>query len=83
MIRTCLPFIGSDQNHLARNSERRKKTGQTEEKKRWEDIIREWTGLEFAKSKRAVESTERKKKGRKLVMKSSLVPQRPSRLRDR
>ena len=44
------------------------------------DNIREWTGLEFAKSQRAVENRE---KWRKLVAKSSVVPQRPSRLRDR
>ena len=46
---------------------------------RWEDNIREWTGLEFGKSQRAVENKE---KWRKLVAKSSVVPQRPSRLRD-
>ena len=44
--------------------------------RRWEDNIREWTGLEFAKSERAVEN---KDKWRKLVVKSSVVPQRPSR----
>ena len=49
------------------------------QKKRWEDNIREWTGLEFGKSQRAVENKE---KWRKLVAKSSVVPQRPSRLRD-
>ena len=48
-------------------------------RKRWEDNIREWTGLEFGKSQRAVENGE---KWRKLVAKSSVVPQRPSRLRD-
>ena len=42
--------------------------------------MREWTGLEFAKSQRAVEDRE---KWRKLVVKSSVVSQRPSRLRDR
>ena len=41
--------------------------------------IREWTDLEFAKSQRAVENTG---KWRKLVAKSSVVPERPSRLRD-
>ena len=50
------------------------------QKKRREDNIREWTGLEFAKSQRAVENREH---WRKLVAKSSVVPQRPSRLRDR
>ena len=49
------------------------------QRKRWEDNIREWTGLEFGKSQWAVENRE---KWRKLVAKSSVVPQRPSRLRD-
>ena len=31
-------------------------------KKRWEDNIREWTGLEFAKSQRAVENREKWRK---------------------
>ena len=50
------------------------------QRKRWEDTIREWTGLEFGRSQRAVENRE---KWRKLVAKSSVVPQRPSWLRDR
>ena len=50
------------------------------QKKRWEDNIREWTGLEFAKFQRAAENRE---KWKELVAKSSVVPQRPSRLRDR
>ena len=53
---------------------------QGRQRKRWEDNIREWTGLEFAKSQRAVENRE---KWRKLVVKSSVVPQRPSPFRDR
>ena len=64
---TCLPFIRSSQNHLARLSERGKRQGR--QRKRWEDNIRGWTGLEFAKSQRAVE------KWMKLVAKSSVVPQ--------
>ena len=51
----------------------RRQGGQRE---RWEDNIREWTGLEFGKSQRAVETREKR---RKLVAKSSVVPQRPSR----
>ena len=39
------------------------------QRKRWEDNVREWTGLEFAKSQRAVENRE---KWRKLVVKSSV-----------
>ena len=49
----------------------RKQGGQ---RKRREDNIREWTGLEFAKSQKAVENRE---KWRKLVVKSSVAPQRP------
>ena len=52
---------------------------QDRQRKRWEDNIREWTSLEFGKSQRAVENRE---KWRKLVAKSSVVLQRPSRLRD-
>ena len=79
MVQSCLPFIRSGQNHLARHSE-----GEEDKADRrlkwWEDTIREWTGLDFAKSKRAVENRE---KWKKLAAKSSVVPQRPSRLRDR
>ena len=32
---------------------------QGKQKKRWEDNIKEWTGLEFAKSQRAVENREK------------------------
>ena len=53
-------------NHLARHSERGRK--------KWEDKNREWTGLEFSKSQRAVENRE---KWRKLVAKSSVMPQDP------
>ena len=52
---------------------------QGRQRKRWEDNIREWTGLEFGMSQRAVENRE---KWRKLVAKSFVVPQRPSWLRD-
>ena len=55
MVWSCFPLIRSGQNHLARHSERRKKTKQ---RKRREENIREWTGLEFAKSQRAVENRE-------------------------
>ena len=49
------------------------------QRKRWEDNIRTWTGLEFTKSQRAVENRE---KWRQLIAKSTVVPQRPSWLRD-
>ena len=53
---------------------------QGRQRKRWEDNIREWTGLEFGKSQRAVENMG---KWRRLVVKSSVVPKRPSRFRNR
>ena len=43
---------------------------QGRQRKRWEGNIREWTGLEFAKSQRAVENREN---WRKLVVKSSVA----------
>ena len=46
---------------------------QGRQRKRWEDNIREWTGLEFGKSQRAVENRE---SWRKLAVKSSVVPKR-------
>ena len=48
---------------------------QGRQRKRREDNARDWTGLEFAMSQRAVEKREN---WRKLVTKSSVVPQRPS-----
>ena len=56
VVWTCLPFIRSGQKHLARHSERRRKQGR---QKMWEDNIREWTGLEFGKSQRAVENRQK------------------------
>ena len=65
---------------------------QGRQKKRWEDSIREGTGLEFAKSQRAVENREEWRKLAKLcvvptelesLFSSMVVPQQPPRLRDR
>ena len=78
VVWTCLPFIRSCQNHLARHHERGKKTRQTEE-----EVGRQHQGidrLEFTKSQWAVENRE---KWKKVVVKSSVVPQRPPLLRDR
>ena len=47
------------------------------QEKGWEGNMRDWTGLEFAKSQRAVETRD---KWRTLVVKSSMVTQRPPRL---
>ena len=53
---------------------------QGRQRKRWEDKIREWTGLEFTKSQKAVENREI---WRKLVEKSSVVPKQPLLLKHR
>ena len=47
------------------------KEDKARQRKRWEHNIREWTGLEFGKSKRAGEDRE---KWRKMVAKSSGAP---------
>ena len=52
---------------------------QGRQRKRWEDNIRDWTGLGFGMSQRAVENRE---KLEKTVAKSSVVAKRPSRLRN-
>ena len=70
MVWSCFPFIRSGQNILQGTVKGGRRQGR--QRKRWEDNIREWTGLEFGKSQRAVENRE---KWRKLVAKSSVVPQ--------
>ena len=62
VVRSCLPFIRSGQNHFVRHSERGKKTRQTEE-----EVGRQHQGMdrpEFGRSQRAMEKRE---KWRKLV----------------
>ena len=50
------------------------------QRKRWEDNIKEWTGLEWNILRRKAEN---RKEWRKLLEKSTVVPQRSARLRDR
>ena len=50
------------------------------QKKRWENNIKEWIGMDFASSTRAAENRSRWKG---IVANSSVLPQRPSRLWDR
>ena len=47
------------------------------QKKRWEDNIKEWTGMDFANSTRAAENSSRWKG---IVANSSVVPRRPSKV---
>ena len=75
---SCLPFIRSGQNHFARHSERGKKTRQTEE-----EVGRQHQGMDRPGGRQSQRAVENRGKWRKLVAKSSVLPQRPSRLRDR
>ena len=47
------------------------------QKKRWEDNMKEWTGMDFASSTRAAENRTRCKR---IVANSSMVPQRLSKV---
>ena len=47
------------------------------QKKRWEDNIKEWTGMDFAIATRAAENRQR---WRGVVVNSSVVPRRPSKV---
>ena len=78
MVWTCLPFIRSGQNNLARHSEREKKTRQTEK-----EAGRQYQGMDRPGVRQVPEGSGEQGKWRKLVVKSSMVPQRHSRLRDR
>ena len=53
---------------------------QGRQKKRWEDNIKEWTGLTFAESQKAADDRQ---SWRELVARSAVVPQRPRTSRDR
>ena len=54
------PFHQVWPNHLASTVKRRRRHAR--QRKRWEDDIREWTGLQFGKSQRAVENREKMEK---------------------
>ena len=76
VVWSYLLFSRSGQNHLARYSKRGKKTRQTED-----EVGRQHQGMDRpGVRQRAVEN---RKKWRKLVAKSSVVPKWPSWLRDR
>ena len=80
VVWSCLPFIRSGQNNLARHSERGKKTRQTQE-----EVRRQHQGMDRPGVRQVPEGSgeQRKNGGIKLVAKSSVVPQRLSRLSDR
>ena len=74
MVWPHLKILWHGEDNSARDSERSKK-----EKKRWEDNIKEWTGMGFGDSLRAAEDREGWKG---IVATSSVVPWRPQRLGD-
>ena len=76
VVWSCLPFIRSGKNHLARHSERGKKTRQTEE-----EVVTQHQGLDRAGIRQVQEGSWEQGKMEETV-KSSVVPQRPSQLRD-
>ena len=75
VVWTSLPFIRSSQSHLARHTERGKKTRQTKEEARNQ-------GFDRPGVRQIPEGSGEVRKWRKLFVKSSVVPQRSSRLRD-
>ena len=60
--------------------EQYKEGDEEEDRKRWEDNIKEWTVLEWDIILRKAENREER---RKMVVKSTVVPQRSTTLRDR
>ena len=78
VVWSCLSCIRSSQNHLARHCEKGKKTRQTEE-----EVERQHQEMNGPGVRKVPEGSGEQGKWRKLVAKSSVVPQRPSRLRDR
>ena len=78
VVWSCLPFVRFGQNHLARHSERGKKTRRTKE-----EVGRQHQGMDRPGVQQVPEGSENRENRRKLGVKSSVVPQRPPRLRDR
>ena len=78
VVWSCLPFIRSGQNRLVRHSERGKKTRPTEE-----EAGRQHQEMDKPGVRQVPEGSGDQGKRRKLVAKSSVVPQRPLWLRER
>ena len=66
----CFILLGTVQGGRRRGRQR----------KRWEDNTKEWTGPEW---NTILQKTENREEWRKLVVKSTVVPQRSARQRDR
>ena len=77
VVWSCLPFIRSGQNHLARHNERGKKTRPTKE-----EVGRQHQGIDRPGVRQVSEGSGEQGKIEKTGLKIIVVPQRPSRLRD-
>ena len=73
MVWPCFKVFWFSKDNPTGHSERNMKRGR--QKKRWEDNIKEWTGIGFVISTRAAENRTRWKGN---VTNSSVVPRRPS-----
>ena len=73
MVWTYLKVFWLSKDNSAGHSNRKKKR-KGRQKKRWEESIKEWTGMDFASLTRSAEDRTRWKG---IVVKSSVVPQRP------
>ena len=78
VVWTRLPFIRSGQNRLEGHSKRGKKTRQTEE-----EAGRQHQGMDRPGVRHVPVGSGEQGKTEKLVVKSSVVPHRPSRMRGR
>ena len=78
VVWSCLQFITPGQNHLTRHSKRGKKTRQTEEEAR-----RQHKGMDRPGVRQVPEGSGEQEKMEETRAKSSVVPLRPSRLRNR
>ena len=78
VVWSCLLFIRSGQNHLARHIESGKKTRQTEKKVEWQ-----LQGMDRPEVWQVPEGSGEQGKMEKTGCEISVVPQWPSRLRDR
>ena len=74
------PDQGNQRRELGKAGDQCSTTEDRRERKQWEDDIKEWTGLEWNILLRKAKNRE---EWRKLVVKSTVVPQRSARLRDR
>ena len=75
MVWPCFKSSGLSKTTLKGTVKEKRKRGR--QKKRWEDNIKEWTGMDFASSPRAAENRTR---WRGVVANSSVVPRRPSKV---